>query len=127
MIRHRPAGSGHPYVPDTEQRWPVQPVAGEPLRLGVRTSGEIDRVILELSVDGGELQPYPLTAVPRSSRGQAVDGGHLASAQARQARQAGGWQLDLPAAPDGRLRYRFAAVRPDGATEHTRWFEVRAA
>jgi alpha-glucosidase (family GH31 glycosyl hydrolase) len=127
VIRHRPAGSGHPYVPDTEQRWPVQPVAGEPLRLGVRTSGEIDRVILELSVDGGELQPYPLTAVPRSSRGQAVDGGHLASAQARQARQAGGWQLDLPAAPDGRLRYRFAAVRPDGATEHTRWFEVRAA
>ena len=127
MIRHRPAGSGHPYVPDTEQRWPVQPVVGEPLRLGARTSGEVDRVILELSVDGGEPELHPVPAVPRSSRGQAVDGGHLASAQARQARRAGGWQLELPAAPGGRLRYRFTATKPGGATEHTRWFSVRTA
>ena len=30
MIRHRPSGSGHPYSVDTEQRSPVDPVAGEP-------------------------------------------------------------------------------------------------
>ncbi len=150
MIRHRPAGSGHPYVPDTEQRWPVRPVAGEPLRFGVRTSGEVEQVVLELAglPDGGRvvgtpipelvegpvaptgaasIARYPLTPVPWSSRGQAVDGGHLASAQARKARQAGGWQIELPQAPSGVLTYRFVATRPGGVTEHTRWFSVRAA
>ncbi len=127
MIRHRPGGSGHPYVPDTEQRWPVQPVVGEPLRLGVRTSGEVEQVVVELrSSEQPELR-LPLEAVPRSSRGQAVDGGHLASAQARKARQAGGWEIQLPAAPPGTLRYRFTAARPDGRAEHTRWFETRVA
>lgn len=127
MIRHRPAGSGHPYVPDTEQRWPVQPVVGEPLRLGARTSGEVEQVVLELSIDGRDPETHRLSAVPRSSRGQNVDGGHLASAQARQARQAGGWQVEFPEAPSGVLRYRFVATRRGGATGHTRWFGVRTA
>ncbi|WP_202045507.1 hypothetical protein [Microbacterium sp. Se63.02b] len=94
MIRHRPAGSGHPYSDDTEQRSPVHPVAGEPLRLGVRTSADADAVDVELEwrdaagISPGRACPLP---VARSSRGQAVDGGHLASAQARQNRAAGGW------------------------------------
>lgn len=124
MIRHRPSGSGHPYVPDTEQRWPVQPVAGEPLRLGVRTSGEVARVVLELAVGDGDPETLEVPRVPRSSRGQDVDGGHLASAQARKARQAGGWQIEIPA-PAGVLRYRFTAFDPDGATQRTRWFATR--
>ena len=127
MIRHRPAGSGHPYAPDTEQRWPVQPVAGEPLRLGVRTSGVVDAVVAEVSRDGGEPELHPLRQVPHSSRGQTTDGGHLASAQARLARASGGWQLELPAAPSGELRYRFTAHRPGGSTERTRWFTTRGA
>ncbi len=101
MIRHRPSGSGHPYSDDTEQRSPVQPVAGEPLRLGVRTSGDIDAVTVELRVDGADAVILPLARVARSSRGQAVDGGHLASAQARTARAAGGWQVELQAPPAG--------------------------
>ncbi|WP_167043423.1 TIM-barrel domain-containing protein [Salinibacterium sp. ZJ454] len=131
MIRHRPHGSGHPYADDTEQRLPVRPVAGEELRLGVRTSGDVDRVSLELvttasdpRTDFVELQP-----VARSSRGQAVDGGHLAGAQARLARSQGGWQTVL--SPDtvpagGTLRYRFSAHRADGV-ERTRWFECSVA
>lgn len=126
MIRHRPAGAGHPYAPDTEQRWPVQPVAGEPVRLGVRTSGEVAKVIVEMIVDGGEPQLVALQQVPRLSRGQAIDGGHLASAQARKARQSGGWQVDVPA-PTGTLRYRFAATAADGRVETTRWFTTRSA
>lgn len=128
MIRHRPSGSGHPYSDDTEQRSPVQPVAGEPLRLGVRTSGDVDAVALELSVDGGEIRTVPLARVARSSRGQAVDGGHLASAQARTARAAGGWQvqIDAPAAQSV-LRYRFAASGPGDRLQHTRWFDTRVA
>ncbi len=126
MIRHRPLGSGHPYSDDTEQRSPIHPVAGEPLRVGVRTTGDVDSVTLELISDGGAARTIELTPVPRSSRGQAVDGGHLASAQARKARQAGGWEivLDAPAAGT-RLRYRFVA---EGArTERTRWFETAVA
>ena len=126
MIRHRPAGSGHPYSPDTEQRWPVQPISGQPLRIGARTSGEVERVDLELIVDGGEPRIMSLAPVARSSRGQAVDGGHLASAQARKARQAGGWQTEL-VSPSGTLRYRLIATRPGGAVEGTRWFTTRTA
>ncbi|GAA2588661.1 TIM-barrel domain-containing protein [Microbacterium binotii] len=128
MIRHRPSGSGHPYSDDTEQRSPVQPVAGETLRLGVRTSGDIEDVILELHVDGEYTRSMPLTRVARSSRGQAVDGGHLASAQARTARAVGGWQVELDApAAHTRLRYRFTATGADGRIQRTRWFETRVA
>jgi len=127
MIRHRPSGSGHPYSDDTEQRSPVQPVAGEPLRLGVRTSGDIDAVTVELRVDDADAVFLPLARVARSSRGQAVDGGHLASAQARTARAAGGWQVELQAPPAGSvLRYRFAAAGTDRGGS-TRWFETRVA
>ncbi|MDR0849632.1 MAG: glycoside hydrolase family 31 [Propionibacteriaceae bacterium] len=127
MIRHRPLGSGHPYSPDTEQRWPVTPIAGEPLRLGARTSGEVLSVTAEINVDGQPIAPLELAEVPRSSRGQTQDGGHLASAQARKARQAGGWQAEVPLAPAGEIGYRFVARHGDGTTETTRWFTVRAA
>ncbi|WP_157155725.1 TIM-barrel domain-containing protein [Diaminobutyricimonas sp. LJ205] len=131
MIRHRPNGSGHPYADDTEQRFPVQPVAGESLRLGVRTSGEVDRVSVELVTTASEprTELIELSPVRRSSRGQVVDGGHLASAQARLARDQGGWQVSLPASalpPGAALRYRFTAHRGD-STERTRWFETAVA
>lgn len=132
MIRHRPFGSGHPYSEDTEQRRPVLPLAGEPLALGVRASAEIESVELELVVtdaDGVEsAEAIALGRVPRSSRGQLVDGGHLASAQARLARAAGGWAttIDAPAA-GSRLRYRFTGRDGDGGVQRTRWFEVASA
>ena len=131
MIRHRPLGSGHPYSDDTEQRSPVHPVAGETLRLGVRTSADAESVELELEIhdaDGTRTETRALSPVARSSRGQSVDGGHLASAQARQNRAAGGWELTLGSVASGAtLRYRFTATRPGGASERTRWFECRVA
>ncbi|GAB3820801.1 hypothetical protein GCM10028820_27640 [Tessaracoccus terricola] len=126
MIRHRPLGSGHPYSDDTEQRSPVRPVAGEPLRLGVRTSGELESVSVELVVTVGDdvrTEHHELGRVPRSSRGQDVSGGHLASAQARKGRSAGGWEVVIPEVQaDAVLRYRFA-----GGGTTTRWFECRVA
>ncbi len=127
MIRHRPFGSGHPYSVDTEQRWPIDPVAGERLTLGVRTSGEVVQVVCELvrSIDGvARLETRGLAPMLRSSRGQTVDGGHLASAQARLARAAGGWQAAIADLAAGEsLRYRFTATRADGSLERTRWFD----
>ena len=123
MIRHRPLGSGHPYSVDTEQRHPVDPVAGEPVTLGVRTSGDVVGVVLEYSRNGGAVEMLPLAPVQRRSRGQAVGGGHLASAQARLARAVGGWDVtltDLEASSE--YRYRFVA-----GAEKTRWFDFRVA
>ncbi len=132
MIRHRPLGSGHPYSIDTEQRSPVVPEAGELVTLGVRTSGPISAVTCELAWMGDDgtsnSERLELQPVAHSSRGKTIDGGHLASAQARLARASGGWQATIrEAASGGRYRYRFTGTRVDGRTERTRWFEFRAA
>jgi 1,3-alpha-isomaltosidase len=121
VIRHRPFGSGHPYSVDTEQRSPVDPDAALPLNLGVRASSGVTAVRLEWQLDGVPQRVRTLEPVARRSRGQTVDGGHLASAQARLARAAGGWTTELSGLrPGERLRYRFVAPE-----QNTRWFETR--
>ncbi|WP_353814664.1 glycoside hydrolase family 31 protein [Agromyces zhanjiangensis] len=129
MIRHRPLGSGHPYSIDTEQRWPLDPVAGEPLRLGVRATPDVESVGVELETTdaAGErrTERLPLARVARTSRGQTIDGGHLASAQARLARSAGGWAVEFPAPDAGSaIRYRFVGRAADGRDQRTRRFET---
>ncbi|WP_136707492.1 TIM-barrel domain-containing protein [Agromyces sp. H66] len=132
MIRHRPNGSGHPYSIDTEQRRPVDPVAGSPLTLGARTTPDLVEVDAELVITRptGEAaeQRMPLERVARTSRGKTIDGGHLASAQARLARSAGGWAVtfDAPAAGSD-IRYRLVGRTAEGATQRTRWFEARTS
>ena len=125
MIRHRPYGSGHPYSVDTEQRSPVDPIVGSPVVLGVRTSQDVTGVTVEIVRDGAS-ETVVLNPTARQSRGQVVDGGHLASAQARLARSSGGWQFSLADLVAGEaVRYRFTAV--GHRTQRTRWFEFRAA
>ncbi|MCU1557036.1 MAG: uncharacterized protein JWN09_1031, partial [Microbacteriaceae bacterium] len=126
MIRHRPFGSGHPYSVDTEQRWPIDPVAGEPVLLGVRTTKDVTAVTCELVRGGDAPLSLDLEPVSRQSRGQAVDGGHLASAQARLARASGGWRLSIDSLEPGeRYRYRFTA---HGVREQkTGWFDFRVS
>jgi alpha-glucosidase (family GH31 glycosyl hydrolase) len=124
MIRHRPFGSGHPYSVDTDQRDPIDPVAGEPLVVGVRATPDVTAVEVETVVtapDGAtRRETHALERVTRRSRGQTIDGGHLASAQARLARAAGGWAVTLEAPPAGsRLQYRFTSD-----AGNTRWFEA---
>ncbi len=126
MIRHRPFGSGHPYSVDTEQRWPVDPVAGEQLTLGVRATPDVTSVACELVREGGEARELVLVPSSRTSRGQTLDGGHLASAQARLARAGGGWSTtadELRA--HARYRYRFTASGASPST--TRWFDFRVS
>lgn len=132
MIRHRPAGSGHPYSVDTEQRWPVVPEVGSTAALGVRADASVTEVSVELvwKPEGGAAESVtrPLERVATTSRGRVTDGGHLASAQARLARAAGGWQVVTPELRGGgEYRYRFSARHEDGRVERTRWFAFRAA
>jgi len=112
---------------DTDQRWPVDPVAGEPLALGVRASSSITAVDCEIE-RGGAVSTVPLTRVRRASRGRLEDGGHLATAQARRSKSAGGWQLTLDELrPHEVIRYQFSGRQPDGTIDYTRRFEVRVA
>ncbi|WEK12439.1 MAG: glycoside hydrolase family 31 protein [Candidatus Microbacterium phytovorans] len=133
MIRHRPAGSGHPYSVDTEQRHPVVPETGNTATLGVRADGEVTAVtcLLEWVPDDGsdgDETVLDLAPVATTSRGRLTDGGHLASAQSRRARAVGGWQVTTPALRSGgRYRYRFTATSRTGRREQSRTFSFRAA
>lgn len=131
MIRHKPLGSGHPYAQDTDQRTPVLPIAGELLRIGAKASAATTSVtvLLEERLSNGTTRQHRLDAsqVVRTSRGQAIDGGHLASAQAKLARQSGGWEaaitLDLQAT---HVSYRIEALSK-GKTSQTRTFSTDVA
>ncbi|WP_072315126.1 glycoside hydrolase family 31 protein [Agrococcus sp. Marseille-P2731] len=124
-IRHRPFGTGHPYAVDTAAREPAIPVVGEPLRLGVTASDGIIGVVAELEADG-VVSRVPLERVVQTSRGRAVDGGHLAAAAAKQRRAAGGWSATFTPQPDLQ-RYRFVGEAADGEATTTGWFDVRPA
>ena len=128
MLRHRPLGSGHPYSVDTEQRQPAIPVQGASLRLGVRATSDVTEVTLVWD-DGETTTEYPLDRVQQQSRGQSVDGGHLASAQAKLARTSNGFSVELTTIAAGAdYRYRFVGGSHDAPrSQSTRWFSVRAA
>ncbi|MDR1431325.1 MAG: glycoside hydrolase family 31, partial [Propionibacteriaceae bacterium] len=130
ILSHHPEGAGHPYAASADQRVPVQPVAGEPLWLGVETSPDVEAVWCELEADG-EVQRIPLRR--KADEQLAADAavaaggeGHLAEAQAA-ASAAGGvaWEATLDT-PGTRCRYRFAgqAGHHVAATE---WFEFQPA
>ena len=120
MIRHRPFGSGHPYSVDSDQRWPVDPVAGEPLVLGVRASAGVDQVWLELVRDGNSQAVLALTPTVQRSRGRIVDPGHLGRAQGTASGAGSGWQVVLHDFRAGELlRYRMRSNRGS-----TRWFDA---
>lgn len=131
MIRHRPAGRGHHYLVDPDQRVPLRPVVGERLELRATTRAAADRVQVEFDLDGRR------TLVDANCRGEAVPGvddlwgvtaprvedGHLSDAVARLGAQRGrvSWAVEAPPlTADELLRYRFVG---DGG--RTRWFEVR--
>ena len=120
MIKHRPLGSGHPYSVDTDQRSPVDPIASQPLDLGVRSTSDVEHVDLVYQLDGVAQIPLALLRTQRKSRGQVLDGGHLASAQARLARQSGGWTVQLNGLKPGQ-KFRYKFVSNSGST---RWFET---
>jgi alpha-glucosidase (family GH31 glycosyl hydrolase) len=131
VIRHRPAGRGHPYLIEPDQRLPVRPSAGEPIELRATTRTGAGAVQAELERQGAYVRLHA------TARGAALAGpvagwgarparaaeGHLSEAAAREAVQEGrdSWSVTVaPLAHGERLRYRFHG---DGG--ETPWFEVR--
>jgi alpha-glucosidase (family GH31 glycosyl hydrolase) len=128
VIRHKPAGRGHAYLVEPDQRVPVQPLAGEPVELRATTAADVESVQVELNVNGS------VSTVEASARGLAVaedasvslgaGEGHLAAAVTGAARRSTrlAWAAAVQAPPSGRVRYRFVA-----SGNRSRWFEFGPA
>jgi 1,3-alpha-isomaltosidase len=126
---HRPAGTGHPYVDSPDSRTPVQPEAGQPVRLGVLADPAVSLVVCELETSTGsgqhESTRLPMApAAPDPAHAAALAGGdgHLAQAQAASLTGADDgqvWQVRLdPVQAGTRYRYRFRA-----GAQATDWFD----
>lgn len=121
MITHRPYGIEHPYAASPDQRVPVLPLTGSPVRLGVVVSPEVDRVICEWE---DEVLPMePVSAAGADAAALAGGEGHLSEAQAKSLGSDGGWSVQTPPLTEP-VRYRFRA--PDTG-ETTEWFEASPA
>lgn len=116
MIRHAPAGSGHPYLVEPDRRLPLRPVAGEPFEVRATAPDTVDGLALELERDG---HVERFAARRRGPACAEVDGrwGRTATAGAgdltdatRPAAESGrsSWAVELPGLPAGsELAYRF--------------------
>lgn len=118
MLTHRPHGIEHPYAASPDQRVPVLPLTGEPVRLGV-LAPDANRVVcewgsLELPMEQG-------SATAADAAALAGGEGHLSEAQAKSLGADGAWSVQTPPVTEP-VKYRFHA-----GTETTEWFEVSPA
>jgi 1,3-alpha-isomaltosidase len=131
VIAHQPAGRGHPYLVEPDQRVPVRPLAGKPFELRATTRTGAGTLRVEFERAGAR------TLVDAELRGAAIaekverwgvvaapaGEGHLSETVRLEAERPdrSAWRVAGPAlAPGELLRYRFYA---DGG--RTPWFEVR--
>ncbi len=130
LIRHRPAGDGHPYAASADQRVPVRPQAGEPFAVGVVAAAGVVSVVCEVVGPAGETTTVPLepgTVTGADAAALAGGEGHLAEAQAAAGAVSGAWQGTLGPLPAGvPHRYRFVAALDGGGAWTGPWFEVSA-
>jgi alpha-glucosidase (family GH31 glycosyl hydrolase) len=123
MIHHRPFGRGHAYRLEPDQRVPARPAAGEPIELRATTDAGVDRLEIELSIDGVRRVEL-LQLVDLDESASSTSDGHLAAAAAKLAgtgRRA--WRMLLsPLVGGTSLAYRFRA-----GSRVTRWFDVTIA
>ena len=108
MITHRPHGVEHPYATSPDQRVPVLPLTGTPVRLGAIVSPDITRVTCEWG--DAELILEPVQANAADAAALAGGEGHLSAAQAGALGDDGGWSVITPPVTEP-VRYRFRAER----------------
>jgi alpha-glucosidase (family GH31 glycosyl hydrolase) len=133
MIRHRPAGRGHPYLVEPDQRVPIQPIVGETLELRASTDERVGRVHVEFgdgSVREAELRgpatPEEVTDYGRPAPRADAHSHLAAAASGKRGRKRLSWAVRLDVVPDEHLRYRFVAGG-NAQREKTRWFDAPPA
>lgn len=124
MITHTPRGLEHPYAATADQRVPVVPEVGTPVRLGVVTTPDVVEVVCHWHGPDGVVD-LPLEPVDARAAAVAAAGGegHLAEAQAEQLAAEGAWAVASPPVT-GPARYAFTARTATGGTATTAWFDV---
>lgn len=119
MIRHNPPGRGHAYRPSLDQRLPLDPLAGEPVRLGVLATPGLAALDVEVQV-GGVCSVYPLDHLEMIAESSSGVDGHLAAA-AEAGEETGdmdAWQVDIgPFELTQTVRYRFVDASSGKCTE----------
>ncbi|MGW6276801.1 glycoside hydrolase family 31 protein [Kribbella sp. NPDC055071] len=118
MLIHRPHGIEHPYAVSPDQRVPVLPLIGQPIRLGVVASPDIGEVVCEWGTTTLVMSPATDNADAAALAGGE---GHLSEAQAKSLGADGGWTVVTPPVVEP-VRYRFRTQ-----AETTEWFEVSPA
>jgi alpha-glucosidase (family GH31 glycosyl hydrolase) len=97
MIIHEPFGNEHPYDHLPQERIPRQPVAGQPVMLGVVAAEgtRFDRVWATWRIDNDPVE-YKTDGMPHES----------------------GWRVNLPSfSSDQQVTYRLSGQNPQGLTE----------
>ncbi|GAB3826135.1 TIM-barrel domain-containing protein [Kribbella italica] len=118
MLTHRPYGIEHPYASSPDQRVPVLPLTGEPVRLGV-VAPDAERVVCEWG--SVELPMERGSAAAADAAALAGGEGHLSEAQAKSLGADGAWSVLTPPVTEP-VKYRFHA-----GGETTEWFEASPA
>ena len=130
VVRHRPYGIEHPYATSADQRVPVLPEAGRPVRLGVVAAPDVTEVTCHWQEHTGTTRALPLSQARTSAADAAAlagGDGHLAEAQAAQLAADGAWSVvSPPVAADVTCRYRFVARTAAGEEHTTPWYDVAA-
>ena len=130
VVRHRPYGIEHPYATSADQRVPVLPEAGRPVRLGVVAAPDVTEVTCHWQEPTGTSTALPLSQASTSAADAAAlagGDGHLSEAQAAQLAADGAWSVvSPPVAADVTCRYRFVARTAAGEEHTTPWYDVAA-
>lgn len=107
FLLHQPLGQRHPFDHDPEERFPRQPIAGEPVTLGVKTAAGSSQGSVWVVWQSSE-----------SENQYSVLGKWVKSTPDFEL-----WQIDLPAFEKSRhIRYQISA-EDSGWKSQTRWFE----
>lgn len=85
MIGHGPAGRGHPYRIEPDQRLPVRPSAGEPVELRATSGADVRGVQVEIELGGTR---------------RVIDAGRRSSAAAEEIAE---WGVSAPRGSEGHL------------------------
>src|SRR5690606_19989208 len=118
-LTHHPLGIEHPYHQDPDERFPRQPLAGQPIELGVRTfpPGAAARGWATWRVAGGDSGRSEATLITRGGTEAEILQFATSTIRLGGTRPGDTWRAALPAFAIGqRVTYQLHAI--DGDTQN---------